>query len=104
MGCHEQGQNCCKKYRYFFLDFSLLPFTDLTKGHDYLGRSSGPDTLQIWTHDLNSISISENYTPDGGSISGPAVILGAGAQAKQGENVCGDLLSALTRAFSLRSR
>lgn len=58
-------------------------------GHEYQGRSSGPDTLQIWTHKLNSISISNNYTPDGGSASGPAAVIGSGVQAE-------------TREFSLR--
>jgi hypothetical protein len=31
-------------------------------GHDFAGRSVGPNTLAIWTHNLNSLSFYQNFT------------------------------------------
>ena len=31
-------------------------------GHDYLGRSTGKDTLAIWTHHMNDTKVMPNYT------------------------------------------
>jgi hypothetical protein len=31
-------------------------------GHDFMGRSVGPNTLAIWTHNLNELSFYENFT------------------------------------------
>lgn len=50
-------------------------------GHDFLGRSSAPDSLQIFTHRLKSITVIDDFIPEGGSESeGPAVAIGAGVQ------------------------
>ncbi|TFK79160.1 hypothetical protein K466DRAFT_606358 [Polyporus arcularius HHB13444] len=35
------------------------------KGHDYKGRSSGKDTLNLWTTNLRSLSHSATFTPEG---------------------------------------
>ncbi|KAM3553744.1 hypothetical protein ARSEF4850_006774 [Beauveria asiatica] len=47
-------------------------------GHDYLGRSTGPGSLAIWTHNLKTIQFL-NYTSP--RYNGTAVKLGAGVQA-----------------------
>ncbi|KAF8554875.1 FAD-binding domain-containing protein [Imleria badia] len=50
-------------------------------GHDYFGRSSGPSSLQVLTHGLNSITYNAEFVPQGSSATPvPALILGAGAQ------------------------
>lgn len=53
-------------------------------GHDFLGRSSAPDSLQIFTHRLKDITIVDDFVPEGGDESeGPAVTIGAGVQLNQ---------------------
>lgn len=52
-------------------------------GHDYFGRSTNPDTLAIWTHNMNSMKYHANFTafecsPSNGENIGE---IGAGAQA-----------------------
>ncbi|KAK0472774.1 FAD-binding domain-containing protein [Armillaria novae-zelandiae] len=50
-------------------------------GHDYLGRSSGPNALALWTHQLQSLSYDQKFVPDGcaqSSEASPAVSFGAG--------------------------
>jgi len=57
-------------------------------GHDFLGRSTAPGSLQIWTHQMQQISISDSFYPAGCSKDeGPAVTVGAGVLTQ-------DLLSA----------
>lgn len=34
-------------------------------GHEYIGRSTAPDSLQIWTHHMNAISEVQSYMPEG---------------------------------------
>ncbi|KLO08170.1 FAD-binding domain-containing protein [Schizopora paradoxa] len=34
-------------------------------GHDYKGRSSAPDSLALWVHNLNSISYDAKFVPEG---------------------------------------
>lgn len=34
-------------------------------GHDYLGRSSAPDSLLVWTHDMRKIDYQQNFIPTG---------------------------------------
>ncbi|EHA25629.1 hypothetical protein ASPNIDRAFT_43953 [Aspergillus niger ATCC 1015] len=48
-------------------------------GHDFNGKSTGAGALGIWTHHLKDIVYYENYQL--GNYSGPAVKMGAGAQA-----------------------
>ncbi|KAH6974929.1 hypothetical protein BKA56DRAFT_733338 [Ilyonectria sp. MPI-CAGE-AT-0026] len=46
-------------------------------GHDYIGRSNGKGSLELWTHNLKDITFS-NYTSP--AYSGPAVKVSAGVQ------------------------
>ena len=49
-------------------------------GHSYLGGSNAPDSLLVWTRDLDSIQIHDAFVPAGGSGPGaPAVSVGSGA-------------------------
>ncbi|KAI0263997.1 hypothetical protein BC834DRAFT_885007 [Gloeopeniophorella convolvens] len=57
-----------------------IPLVVKNTGHDYKGRSSAPDTLALWTHNLKNISYNPEYTPEGCSGPQPAVTVGAGVQ------------------------
>ncbi|KAN0073991.1 hypothetical protein V8E54_007928 [Elaphomyces granulatus] len=51
-------------------------------GHDYLGRSTAPESLQIATFKLNNIEFSDDFVPQGstdGKSVGSTVTIGAGA-------------------------
>ncbi|KAF5343462.1 hypothetical protein D9758_011849 [Tetrapyrgos nigripes] len=47
-------------------------------GHDYKGRSGAPGSLSLWTRNLNEMSYSANFVPEGGNESFSAITLGAG--------------------------
>lgn len=49
-----------------------------SSGHDYLGRSSGKDTLALWTRNLRSMSYSPEFVPSGCSAKYNAITVGAG--------------------------
>ncbi|KAK2873242.1 hypothetical protein FQN49_002498 [Arthroderma sp. PD_2] len=52
-------------------------------GHDYLGRSTGPDSMQILTHNMKDMNFTDNFVPEGkpdGRGIGQAVTIGAGVQ------------------------
>ena len=51
-------------------------------GHDYLGRSSAPDSLLVWTHRMRKIDLREGFIPQGcGAMQpAPAVTLEAGTR------------------------
>ena len=52
-------------------------------GHDYLGRSSAPDSLLIWTHAMRAITVVDAFTPAGckpGTPAVPAVTVEAGVR------------------------
>jgi FAD/FMN-containing dehydrogenase len=50
-------------------------------GHDYLGRSSAPDSLMIWTHAMRAIAVDDAFVPQGCHVPAlPAVTVGAGAR------------------------
>ncbi|ORX94762.1 FAD-binding domain-containing protein [Basidiobolus meristosporus CBS 931.73] len=53
-------------------------------GHDFLGRSAGYGSLNIWTHHLDRISFHYSFIPEGfdSGASSPAVSLGPGIQWK----------------------
>ncbi|KAL4251099.1 oxygen-dependent FAD-linked oxidoreductase family protein [Abortiporus biennis] len=59
-----------------------VPIVIHNTGHDHKGRSSAPNSLGLWTHNLNTMEYRKSFRPDGcqGSSSGPAVTLGAGVQ------------------------
>jgi len=51
-------------------------------GHSYLGTSSAPDSLAIWTRRMNAVKLHDAFTPRGcaGRLAAqPAVSIGAGA-------------------------
>lgn len=55
-------------------------------GHDFLGRSSAPHSLQILTFWLKSITFTDDFHRDGDRKAeglGPAVTIGAGVNLKQ---------------------
>ncbi|KAL4863949.1 hypothetical protein BDV12DRAFT_201592 [Aspergillus spectabilis] len=51
-------------------------------GHDYMGRSSAPDSFGLWMHNLQPpIELNKDFTPDGCSeSSGDSITFGAGQQ------------------------
>jgi FAD/FMN-containing dehydrogenase len=62
-------------------------------GHDYLGRSSAPGSLLVWTHRMREITVHQAFVPMGSSDIGfPAVTVGAGArwlEVYQAVTLCG---------------
>ncbi|KAK2757897.1 hypothetical protein FQN54_004303 [Arachnomyces sp. PD_36] len=54
-------------------------------GHDFLGRSSAPDSLQLSTHKLDDIEFIDDFIPEGcdKESEGPAVTICAGVQLKK---------------------
>ena len=49
-------------------------------GHSYLGTSSAPDSLMIWTRAMHDITLHDSFVPQGGKDPPqPAVTIGAGA-------------------------
>jgi FAD/FMN-containing dehydrogenase len=49
-------------------------------GHSYLGTSNAPDSLLIWTRDIDEITLHDAFVPPGcGDAPQPAVSIGAGA-------------------------
>ena len=66
----------------------LAPIYMLSQGHDYLGRSSGPSSLQVLTHNLNSVAYIVDFVPQGSSAAPvPALTIGAGAQLDASEHI-----------------
>ena len=52
-------------------------------GHDYLGRSSAPGALLIWTHRMRDITVHDSFIPAGAesaTVGEPAISLGAGVR------------------------
>lgn len=51
-------------------------------GHDYLGRSSAPDSLLIWTHHMREVTVHDAFEITGGPGAGsvPAITVGAGTR------------------------
>jgi FAD/FMN-containing dehydrogenase len=50
-------------------------------GHDYLGRSSAPGSLLVWTHRMRDVTVHDAFTPAGNRDQGvPAVTIGAGTR------------------------
>ncbi|KAI9715287.1 MAG: hypothetical protein M1812_006098 [Candelaria pacifica] len=48
-------------------------------GHDYLGRSTAPDSLSIWTHNLRGLQWFDSFVPTGCSAEAvPAIKVAAG--------------------------
>jgi FAD/FMN-containing dehydrogenase len=48
-------------------------------GHSYLGASSAPDSLLVWTRKMDAVTVHDSFTPAGsGAVPVPAVSVGAG--------------------------
>lgn len=48
-------------------------------GHSYLGGSSAPDSLLVWTRDMEAITLHDAFVPAGSNLApAPAVSVGAG--------------------------
>jgi len=67
---------------YAFSKKTKVPLVIKNSGHDYIGRSSGPGTLALWTHNLQDISLNRSFVADGCPATKPttAVTVGAGQQ------------------------
>lgn len=54
-------------------------------GHDYLGRSSAPNALSIWTRNLKGFVVADSFQPKGCgvTIEGGVVTAGAGSQMRE---------------------
>ena len=49
-------------------------------GHSYLGGSNAPDSLLVWTRDMEGVALHDAFTPEGShEAPTPAVSLGAGS-------------------------
>ncbi|KZT19613.1 FAD-binding domain-containing protein [Neolentinus lepideus HHB14362 ss-1] len=62
-----------------FSEANLVPLVIKNSGHDYKGRSSAPNSLALWVHNLQGIQYHQSFSPDdchGPSV--PAVTFGAG--------------------------
>ncbi|KAI0313598.1 FAD-binding domain-containing protein, partial [Amylostereum chailletii] len=49
-------------------------------GHDHMGRSSAPNSLALWTHNLKHTSYDLTFVPEGCTTPSPGVTVGAGVQ------------------------
>ncbi|KAJ8509288.1 hypothetical protein ONZ45_g8527 [Pleurotus djamor] len=59
-----------------------VPLVVKNTGHDYMGRSSAPGALAIWTHSMKNMSYHPSFVPSGcpPSKSSPGMTVGAGTQ------------------------
>ncbi|KAH7422213.1 hypothetical protein KP509_13G096900 [Ceratopteris richardii] len=59
-----------------------LRLTIKSTGHDALGRSTAPDSLNLWMHRMKNITFHENFTPTGcnAEVTFPAVTAESGTQ------------------------
>ncbi len=60
-----------------------IPLVVKGTGHDYLGRSSDPDALMIWTHHLRDVTVHDDFSLTGappGEPGVPAISVGAGVR------------------------
>ncbi|KAJ3792555.1 hypothetical protein GGU11DRAFT_858736 [Lentinula aff. detonsa] len=60
-----------------FINETGVQFSIKASGHDYKGRSSF-GSLSLWMRNLESLSYSANFTPEGGNATYPAITVGAG--------------------------
>jgi FAD/FMN-containing dehydrogenase len=49
------------------------------RGHSYLGTSNAPDSLLLWTRNMDAVTVHDAFTPAGSNLAAvPAVSVGAG--------------------------
>ncbi|CAE6490663.1 unnamed protein product [Rhizoctonia solani] len=65
---------------FVFSRLTSVPLVIKNSGHDYKGRSSAPNALTLWTHNIKYINYNEKFQPDFCSsvAATPAVTYGAG--------------------------
>ncbi|KAJ6554226.1 hypothetical protein B0H19DRAFT_1262614 [Mycena capillaripes] len=63
-----------------FSEHTGVPLVIKNTGHDYKGRSSAPNSLALWMHNLKDMSHHPEFVPEGCSLAQPAVTFGAGVQ------------------------
>ncbi|KAF8190333.1 FAD-binding domain-containing protein [Mycena galopus ATCC 62051] len=58
-----------------------VPIVVKNTGHDYIGRSSAPGSLALWTHNLQSLLYNASFVPAGcpASHAKPGLTMGAGS-------------------------
>ncbi|CAE6470658.1 unnamed protein product [Rhizoctonia solani] len=63
-----------------FSRMTSVPLVIKNSGHDYKGRSSAPDALTLWTHNIKYTKYDSNFQPDACSSipATPAITYGAG--------------------------
>lgn len=63
-----------------FSNSTGVPLVIKNSGHDYKGRSAAPNTLALWTHNIQpAIKLKRGFVPDGCSApAGDTVTFGAG--------------------------
>ncbi|KAJ7725699.1 hypothetical protein B0H16DRAFT_279117 [Mycena metata] len=59
---------------------SGTPLVIKNTGHDYKGRSSAPNSIALWMHNLKNMTYNSDFVPQSCSISQPAATFGAGVQ------------------------
>jgi FAD/FMN-containing dehydrogenase len=60
-----------------------VPIVVKGTGHDYLGRSSSPEALMVWTHRMRDVTVHDAFIPQGSDElerGTPAISLGSGAR------------------------
>jgi len=65
---------------YEFSKKTGVPLNIKNTGHEYSGRSSAPDSLGLWTHNLRAISHKAAFKPAGCKQQFPSMTIGAGQQ------------------------
>ncbi|KAJ7321708.1 hypothetical protein DFH08DRAFT_712871 [Mycena albidolilacea] len=63
-----------------FSEETGIPLVVKNTGHDYRGRSSAPDSLGLWMHNLKDMTYHPGFVPEDCSLVQPAVTIGAGVQ------------------------
>ncbi|EEP79262.1 predicted protein [Uncinocarpus reesii 1704] len=72
-------------------------------GHDFLGRSSAPESLQIFTHLMKNVDFTDEFVPEGKRdrrAVGSAVTIGAGVQLAELYEAVGKENKAVVAGFS----
>ncbi|GAA95620.1 uncharacterized protein L969DRAFT_44860 [Mixia osmundae IAM 14324] len=65
-----------------FSQYTGVPLVVKSTGHDYKGRSSAPNSLMLWMHNLKALTYSDSYVASGcaASTATSAITMGAGTQ------------------------
>lgn len=72
----QRVEDVIEAYKYAHCSGTKLSIKN--SGHDFLGRSSGKDTLALWTRNLRSMSYSKDFSLSGCSTRHNAITVGSG--------------------------